>query len=182
MTGTRDYVRWLDEHHSAGADGRAVWFPVHDLHAPAFDAGKALRRRSGTSRARRATAWWCTARRASGERAPQRWRCWSRWEFHLKHRWATCAPIGRWPGPRSAVSCSSSPHCTSRVTSAATRARTGDVRPTDRGRRRATGRWSGASDSTSMRSSLPWNRRPKSAGSRSGLNRPAPYDTAPSSR
>ena len=32
------------------------------------------------------------------------------------------------------------------------------------------------SDSTSMRSSCPWNRRPKSAGSRSGLNSPAPYD------
>jgi hypothetical protein len=36
------YVRWLDEQQSAGADGRAVWFPVHDLHAPPFDAGKAF--------------------------------------------------------------------------------------------------------------------------------------------
>src|SRR5687768_2482553 len=25
------YVRWLDEHHSADAEGRALWFPVHDL-------------------------------------------------------------------------------------------------------------------------------------------------------
>jgi hypothetical protein len=36
------YVRWLDEHHSPGGDGRAVWFPVHDLHAPPYEAGKAF--------------------------------------------------------------------------------------------------------------------------------------------
>jgi hypothetical protein len=32
-----DYVRWLDHEHE-----RAVWFPVHDLHAPAFAQGKAF--------------------------------------------------------------------------------------------------------------------------------------------
>jgi protein-tyrosine phosphatase len=36
------YVRWLDEHHTADAEGRALWFPVHDLHAPDFEAGKAF--------------------------------------------------------------------------------------------------------------------------------------------
>lgn len=35
-----DYVRWLDQHRTAGE--RAVWFPVHDLHAPPFDEGREL--------------------------------------------------------------------------------------------------------------------------------------------
>jgi protein-tyrosine phosphatase len=34
------YVQWLDRHHPLRE--RAIWFPVHDLHAPDFDAGRAL--------------------------------------------------------------------------------------------------------------------------------------------
>ncbi len=34
-----DYVTWLNQHHS---HRRAVWFPVHDLHAPPFQTGKVL--------------------------------------------------------------------------------------------------------------------------------------------
>jgi protein-tyrosine phosphatase len=34
-----DYVSWLDEHL---AEGRAIWFPVHDLHAPPLVAGRDL--------------------------------------------------------------------------------------------------------------------------------------------
>jgi protein-tyrosine phosphatase len=37
-----DYVQWLDRHHSTSLDGRALWFPVHDLNAPSVDAGKAF--------------------------------------------------------------------------------------------------------------------------------------------
>jgi protein-tyrosine phosphatase len=37
-----DYVQWLDRHHSAELEGRAVWFPVHDLNAPVFDVGRAF--------------------------------------------------------------------------------------------------------------------------------------------
>jgi protein tyrosine phosphatase len=38
------YVAWLDLHHAHEADdaARAVWFPVHDLHAPPFDIGSAF--------------------------------------------------------------------------------------------------------------------------------------------
>jgi hypothetical protein len=32
------YVQWLDLHSPGGR--RAIWFPVHDLHAPALDSGK----------------------------------------------------------------------------------------------------------------------------------------------
>jgi hypothetical protein len=35
-----EYVAWLDTHGPAGQ--RAVWFPVHDLHAPPFDQGHTL--------------------------------------------------------------------------------------------------------------------------------------------
>jgi protein-tyrosine phosphatase len=42
-----DYVRWLDEHqaadcHAAEDARRALWFPMHDMHAPAFDIGSAF--------------------------------------------------------------------------------------------------------------------------------------------
>jgi protein-tyrosine phosphatase len=35
-----DYVSWLDQHAATGR--RAVWFPVHDLHAPEVERGRIL--------------------------------------------------------------------------------------------------------------------------------------------
>jgi protein-tyrosine phosphatase len=35
-----DYVEWLVRNHSADIDAKALWFPVHDLHAPGLDSGK----------------------------------------------------------------------------------------------------------------------------------------------
>lgn len=102
-----EYITWL----RAQSVERALWYPIPDLHAPAFEqfapvltdivdrvvAGSRLIVHCGAGIGRAGT---------------RQWRCWCRWRFRSTRRSSTCAATAQRRGPKLAPSSSWFVDCT----------------------------------------------------------------------